>query len=113
MVKKEMLNSFKQLEMLKNSVIWGIPQSFLNRKISDLKQEYFPKEFLIESLQKENLRKINNESTDDIANPLDQADRANSEINITVNEENLNKEVKIVSDMIIEDNENGIIFTLK
>jgi hypothetical protein len=97
---------------LKNSVISGIPQSFLNRKISDLKQEYFPKEFLMESLQKKNLRKINNNYADDIADRLNQADKANSELNITVNEENLIKEVKIVSDMIIENNENGIKFTL-
>lgn len=70
-----MLNSFAQLETIKNSVISGIPASILSRKISDIKREYFPEEFLEESFKykNENFKienKNENESPDKNSNQV-------------------------------------------
>ena len=66
-----MLNSFAQLETIKNSVISGIPDSILNRKISQIKREYFQEELLSENLEKENFNKQNkSEIAENVLNQL-------------------------------------------
>lgn len=66
-----MLSSFAQLETIKNSVISGIPNYILHRKIREIKQQYFPEEVLAESLKKESSANEANRNAESFLNQID------------------------------------------
>lgn len=97
MVRNEMINSFAQLDTLKNSVISGIPFTLMNKKISDIKKEYFQNDIYSE---KSNTEKQNNFDKTEIINnsvkKISMENKTNNEINVLEVNESLYKDTQIV-----------------